>query len=203
MIRLMLFITALVSACAPSPGTNELPFFNSSALTPEWSGLGDHRVAAFTLTDQRGSRFDSDALTAKIYVASFIYTSCAGICPPMVSNLLKVQEAVRDDAGVALVSFSVTPETDTPASLSHFGEMRGVLPDKWHLLTGERETIYRLARESYFAERGDDVSSSSFLHTENFLLVDGLGRIRGVYNGTRAFDVEKLIEDIHVLRQSG
>ena len=38
-----------------------------------------------------------------------------------------------------------------------------------------------------------------FLHTENFVLVDGQGYIRGVYNGARAMDVQRLIEDLRTL----
>lgn len=193
-----------VTACATPPDIPELPFFNSSELTPEWdAGAGlAHRIAPFALVGQDGERFESRALDDRIYVASFIYTSCAGICPPMVTNLLKVQKAFQDEPEVALVSFSVTPESDTPASLQHFAEMRGIVPGKWYLLTGDREVIYGLARDSYFAERGPDVSASAFLHTESFFLIDGRGRIRGVYNGTRAFDVQKLIEDISVLQST-
>jgi protein SCO1/2 len=41
--------------------------------------------------------------------------------------------------------------------------------------------------------------STDFLHTEHVLLVDGGGRIRGVYNGTLALDMEQLEVDINSL----
>lgn len=198
----VMFSLVTTAGCERAVETAGLPYFNSAELTPEWgieAGRA-HRIASFALTDQRGNRFESRTLDGKVHVVSFIYTSCAGICPPMVTNLLKVQEATRDDPDVALVSFSVTPESDSPESLRHFGRMRGIVPGKWHLLTGDRDVIYGLARNSYFSERSTDAPETSFLHTERFFLIDGDGRIRGVYNGTRPFDVRALVEDIAVLR---
>ena len=70
-----------VTGCSPSQEDPQLPFFNSPELTPAWSSRREHHVTPFALTDQEGQRFDSTALNRKIYIASFIYTSCAGICP--------------------------------------------------------------------------------------------------------------------------
>ena len=205
MIRsLLLTILLAAMGCRAGQKSQALPFFGSPELTPHWgiSAAEQHRISPFTLIDQKGRRFDSGRLQGKIYVASFIYTSCAGICPPMVTHLLKVQSEILSDPEVEIVSFSVTPETDSAEALDQFGAMRGVVPGKWHLLTGDREEIYELARSSYFADRGGESDSSAFLHTESFFLLDGRGRIRGVYNGTRAFDVERLLEDIAVLKNT-
>ena len=73
---------------------------------------------------------------------------------------------------------------------------------RWRLVKGTREAIYRLARDSYFADLEADLAEDDFLHTENFILVDKDRRIRGVYNGTLAFDVQRLIEDIAILKQA-
>ena len=44
----------------------------------------------------------------------------------------------------------------------------------WHLLTGDKNKIYNLARKSYFAEEelGLNKSSNEFLHTEMVFLID-------------------------------
>ena len=73
---------------------------------------------------------------------------------------------------------------------------------RWHLVTGTREAIYTLAWDSYFADLEADLADDDFLHTENFILVDKDRRIRGVYKGTLAFDVQRLIEDIALLKQA-
>jgi protein SCO1/2 len=74
---------------------------------------------------------------------------------------------------------------------------------KWHLLTGNENDIYALAKKQYFA--GDTVgyyqTGNEFLHTENFILVDKHKRIRGVYNGTLLIEIERIKEDIEILKQ--
>jgi protein SCO1 len=72
----------------------------------------------------------------------------------------------------------------------------------WHFLTGNKADIYQLARQSYFAEEeiGYNKDSTEFLHTEHFILVDKKKRIRGIYNGTLALEMQQLITDIRVLR---
>ena len=42
---------------------------------------------------------------------------------------------------------------------------------------------------------------NNFIHTENFVLVDKQGFIRGVYNGTLEIDVERLKRHIKILKQ--
>jgi hypothetical protein len=55
-------------------------------------------------------------------------------------------------------------------------------------------------RDSYFTELDDPTGNTAgdLVHTELLALVDG-GHIRGVYNGTAGYDVDRLIEDIAVL----
>jgi len=98
---------------------------------------------------------------------------------------------------VLLVSYSVTPEVDTPEVLSDFVAGHGIDAEAWQLVTGEAETIYELARESYFADDGrlgTDMSADAlFLHTEKMLLVDAEGRLRGIYNGTLPYETAPYI----------
>ena len=81
----------------------------------------------------------------------------------------------------------------------------GVDSNKWLLLTGDQEEIYELARKSYFAELEPGLTRSpdEFIHTENFILVDQLGRVRGIYNGTLQLEMKRIIEDIKLLKESG
>ena len=103
---------------------------------------------------------------------------------------------------IILLSHSVTPDIDSIARLKEYATSHNVKTGKWHLLTGKREDIYAIARKGYFADeevglkKGDD----EFLHTENFILIDGQRHIRGVYNGTNPAEVERLIEDINILK---
>jgi protein SCO1/2 len=60
-----------------------------------------------------------------------------------------------------------------------------------------------MARKSYFAdeESGYNKNSDEFLHTENCVLIDKKGRIRGVYNATLELEINKLVEHIKILQQ--
>ena len=88
----------------------------------------------------------------------------------------------------------------SPALLASFGHARGIDPARWRLVTGDRRTIYQLARESYFADDRRAAGPKEILHSEKVLLVDRHGRLRGVYNGTLPFEMERLIVDVRQLR---
>jgi len=190
---------------------SQLPFYNQADFTPEWipidvANYGEiHSIDAFKLEDQNGNFITNSTLEGKIYVADFFFTLCPGICPKMTTNMTRIQEEFLDDDGIKLVSHSVMPWADSVSVLKAYAEIKGIDNNKWHLLTGPQEAIYNLARQSYFAEKeiGLDKSSDEFLHTENFILVDSKGRIRGVYNGTLALEMTRLITDIKTLKKFG
>ena len=52
-------------------------------------------------------------------------------------------------------------------------------------------------------ENGFKKGTADFLHTENLVLVDRHGRIRGVYNGSLQLEVDNLIRDIKLLEREG
>ena len=101
------------------------------------------------------------------------------------------------------MSHTVTPEVDTPQVLAEYAQSQGAINGKWHFVTGEKKDIYHIARQFYFADEtiGLQRDETDFLHTENFLLIDKNRHIRGVYNGTATFDMQRLIEDIQTLKK--
>jgi protein SCO1/2 len=185
-----------------------LPFINQPDFTPEWIDPSEkrfdsiHIIPAFSFTDQEGKIITEKTVEGKIYVANFMFTRCAGICPKMASNIKILQDRFRNDADVIFLSHSVTPDMDSVPVLKDYAQKHGVIKEKWHLLTGKQEEIYRLAKKEYYA--GDTIgyyqTGNEFLHTENFLLLDKYRRIRGVYNGTLEFEMDRLTEDIKVLK---
>jgi protein SCO1/2 len=189
--------------------TVALPFYNDGTFTAEWITPANpeyatiHRIDTFALLNQLGHVFTQDSLKGRIYTANFFFTSCPSICPRMMDNLAKVQAAFANDDAVRLVSFSVTPWRDSVSVLRDYAERKEIIPGKWQLLTGTKERIYTLARQSYFAEKtlGQQKSSEEFLHTETVLLIDGQARIRGIYNATQAADMLRIIDDIRVLKE--
>ena len=185
-----------------------LPFYNSENFTPEWISENNpkykqiHTIAEFKFTNQNGNKITNKDFQGKIYVADFFFTTCPSICPILTKNMSSIQENYKYDKDVLLLSHSVMPWVDSVAKIKEYALDNGAIDDKWHLVTGDRDDIYKLARTSYFADEDfkKNQNASEFIHTENFILVDKLGRIRGVYNGTLALDVQRLKRHIDILK---
>ena len=141
------------------------------------------------------------SLRGKLYVAIFFFTQCTSLCPKMLVNFRRIQRAFRDEPRVMLVSHSVMPSVDSEAVLRRYARENGVDSQKWKLLTGDKETIYALARRSYFAEKraGLTKTDRELLHTENMLIVDGEGRLRGVFNATLPVEADRAIDELKLL----
>ena len=162
-----------------------------------------HHIADFSLVNQNGDTITQEDYRNKIYVADFFFTTCPTICPIMTANLVDVQAALADDDQVLLLSHSVTPEIDSVSQLKKYAIEKGVNDAKWNLVTGNKKQIYELARKSYLAVQEDgDGGPFDMIHTENFILVDKQRRIRGFYDGTREEEMDRLLSDIEILKNS-
>lgn len=202
---------------APSTGPWEgadrtLPYFADASFTPQWYDshadlpAGFHSIGPFDLVDQTGAPVTEATLRGKVYVANFFFTDCPGICPTTMASMVRLQSELGRFDDVALLSHSVTPEADSVPVLQAYAERMRVVSSRWHLVTGSREVIDDLARRAYFADEdlgraADDGFHDTFLHTEQFLLVDRDGHIRGVYNGVNRTATEQLIGDVEALRR--
>jgi len=162
-----------------------------------------HTIANFSLTNQNGETITQDFYRNKIYVADFFFTTCPTICPVMTENMVYLQSQIANDNDVLLLSHSVTPDIDSVAQLKKYSLEKGVIDKKWNLVTGEKKQIYELARKSYLAVKDDgDGGPFDMIHTENFILIDKERRIRGTYDGTKKEEMEKLLQDLEVLKMS-
>ena len=183
-----------------------LPYYDDKTLTPRWPIEAReldsaHAIGEFSLLDQQGMRATRATVNAKVYVASFFYATCRTLCPAIKGQLARVHEAFDGDSGVMILSHSVTPEADGVDALAHYARVNRIDHAQWLLLTGTRQEIERLARDKYFVELADTTGNTTgrLRHTETLVLVDQRGHIRGVYDGSLAFEVSQLIADIRVL----
>jgi protein SCO1/2 len=161
-----------------------------------------HKIANFSLTNQKGKTITQNTYKDKIYVADFFFTTCQTICPIMTDHMVEIQKEIIDDPDVMLLSHSVTPEIDNVAQLKRYAEKKGVNAKKWNLVTGDKKEIYKLARKSYLAVKDNgDGGPFDMVHTENFMLIDKKRQIRGFYDGTNAEDIDRLLEDIQILKE--
>jgi protein SCO1/2 len=202
-----------ITACQETNQNNSrvktLPFYSDATFTPQWISAADksldtfHRISSFELINQEGELITNETFDDKIYVVDFFFTICPGICPKMMSNMMVLQDEFLTDDDVLLLSHSVTPEIDSVSVLKQYAEVKGVLSHKWHLVTGNKQEIYKLGRKDYFVEEdlGIDKEEDEFLHTENFVLIDRNKHIRGIYNGLNITSVNQLIADIKTLKK--
>lgn len=159
-----------------------------------------HTISDFSLINQNGKTITQNDYKDKIYVADFFFTTCQTICPIMTDHMLLIQDKLKDDRDIMLLSHSVTPEIDSVAQLKRYAVEKGVNDAKWNLVTGEKKEIYRLARKSYLAAKEIPSDPDDLIHTENFVLIDTKKRIRGFYDGTDPEAIEQLLNDIKILK---
>ncbi len=202
-LMLIVFVSCkLKSTETSSSEITKLPYFNSADFTPEWD-TPKHKVPKFSFVNQMGSEVNNQTFKGKIYIADFFFASCSGICPKLTKNMKAIQEAYSNDDEIKLLSHTVMPWRDSIPILQEYAKTYDVNPQKWHLVTGDKDELYDIARTGYFADEDftKTQDESNFIHTENFILVDHLGHIRGVYNGTLPIDVERLKRHIEILKK--
>ena len=180
----------------------KLPYFNSALFTPEWE-KATHKIPAFSFVNQIGDTVTNKTYEGNIYVADFFFTICPGICPVLTKNMGTLQKEYQDDPEIKLLSHSVMPWNDTVGKLAEYAAENNVHLPKWNLVTGDTDVMYDIARNGYFADEDfvKTQDASNFIHTENFILVDARGYIRGVYNGTLELEVKRLMRHIEILKK--
>ena len=161
-----------------------------------------HKISDFKLTNQNGKEITQANYKDKIYVADFFFTTCQDICPVMTKNMYQLQEELKNDNQILLLSHTVIPEVDTVEQLKEYAVENNVDDSKWNLVTGDKKQIYELARKSYLAVEDSNYSEYDMIHTENFMLIDKEKQIRGFYDGTNSEDINRLLKDIKILKQS-
>lgn len=145
-------------------------------------------VPDFTLMEAGGNSLTRDGLRGQIWVASFLFTSCAATCPAMAARNRILQTTLPPE--VKLVSISVDPDRDTPEVLYEWGKRYERDPSRWLLATGDFLHIRKLMIEGFHLQ-GDD----PFNHSNGFALVDGQGFLRGYYDSLVEEDMARLVRD--------
>lgn len=151
-------------------------------------------VPHFALVDQEGRAVSDQDLRGKTWVAAFIFTGCADTCPMMSHKMEGLQKSI-DAPGVQLVSFTVDPQRDTPAVLKQYAKRFNADPSRWKFLTGTPQQMKDVAYGMKVAVQPAD-GNDPILHSTHFLLVDALGRVRGIYDTKDSTAPEKSVQQL-------
>jgi protein SCO1 len=204
-ITLMISFLIIVSCTKQE---KRLPYYHNADFTPLWfsniSGIDTlHSLANFEFLNQNNKTITQNSLKGKIHVACFFFTSCPSLCPKIMGNMKIVQDSIKADKKVMIISYTLMPERDNVEKLRMYATDNQIVNDKWHLLTGDKIKIYEIARMSYFDNENIGVQKgvNNFLHTENFVLVDKNLHIRGIYHGTLQLEIEQLVKDVRALEK--
>ena len=180
------------------------------------SNNGENRkVPDFSFTNQHGEKITNKDYEGKVYVIEFFFTTCPTICPRMNRNLIQIQNEFKDFDDFGVASFTINPEHDTPEVLKAYAEKYGVTNPNWHLMTGDKEAIYKLSNEGFYIYAAENESvEGGFEHSGNFALIDKNGFIRSrvvngnpliYYNGitseAEAVDEDGKSEEISALKE--
>lgn len=184
-------------------------------------------VPEFNFTDQNGQAFTQKNTEDKVYVTEYFFTTCKGICPKMNANMRRVYDAYKDENYFLILSHTCMPETDSVPLLKAYEQkmINGTLAQNvdgsyviknntgsaeakntnWYFVTGNKSDLYKMARVGYLIDNQKPDSTQNiadqFIHTQFFALVDKYRRVRGIYDGLKDNEVQKLITDIKGLLQ--
>lgn len=163
-------------------------------------------VPVFELIDQNGEPFGTAQLRDRVWIASFLFTSCGASCPTLAAQLGNLQGrlAVHGDR-VRIVSLTVDPETDTPERLRAFGERFDADFSRWVFLTGDPGTVREVHEHAFLQPEAtrtelDVAPGYDVFHGTAVLLFDTQLRCRGIYrmdrvgHDTLVRDVGRLLE---------
>lgn len=160
-------------------------------------------VQDFSFTGQNGNAVTENNVDGKVYVTNYFFTTCKGICPKMNFNLKGVYDKYKNDKDFAVISHSSMPETDSVPLLKSYEEK--MLPNdhsnpaKWYFVTGNKDSLYKIARQSYLLDNANNNSENineAFIHTQFIALVDKQKRVRGIYDGLKPDEIARLEKDI-------
>lgn len=156
-------------------------------------------VPQFNFIDQSNNSFSQKDLKDKIYIVNFFSTDCTEQCRKMSAQLVRTQEAYQNNPTVQLVSISVKPDIDSASVLRAYASKYDADTTRWHFLTGNRNNIYTWAQEGLEIPLQKTGGPEGFIHTDKFFLIDKEQKVRGIYEGTKIAETDRMVLEINVL----
>lgn len=159
------------------------------------------KIPKFTYLNQDSVKVVSTKYKGKVWIANFFFTSCPSICPPMMSQMRRLNILTKDiQDEVQFISFSIDPKTDQPSVLRKYIKNNGIETKNWVFLTGNEAKTHYLGVHNFMVHaKRNAMASGGFAHQDGLVLVDKDGIVRGIYLGTKTEEVDKLNKDLRKL----
>jgi protein SCO1 len=210
MQKFIFFIAILCfTACNNSENGKKLPFLGEKEMVERTEGHKTvidtvlHRIPDFSFTNQNGDTITQDFVKNKIYLVDFFFVACPTICPRVKKNMLKVYESIKNDPDIVILSHTIDPRHDTTAALKAYAEKLRITSKQWQFLTGNRDSLYKMAGLYLVAAQEEQGAAGGFTHSGNVMLVDKNRHIRGYYDGLKEEQLtEDLLRDIALLKKN-
>ena len=164
---------------------------------PRFPPIGS--VQSFAFTNQDGTTITDKDIEGKVVAVEYFFTTCTGICPRLNNNMRKLYNQFKNDNGFLILSHTCDPATDSVARLKKYADSMQVNTDRWQFLTGRKDSLYYMARESY---KIDDPANNpqniedDFLHTQFIALVNKGGKVTKIYDGLKQSELSEMSKEI-------
>lgn len=205
----MALVAILVASCKSEPERKPraLPYAgNFNVVVSETDGVRTTdsiypTIPAFKYLNQDSVMIRSKEMKGKVWVANFFFSHCPSICPPMISQMKRLNILTADiNKHLQYMSFSIDPTRDTPTRLREYIKENGITASNWQFFTGDEAATHRLGVENFLVHAANDaVAPGGFAHSDGLVLVDMEGYVRGIYHGTVTSEVDQLNKDIRKL----
>lgn len=203
----ILFLTVVLVSCGESTDKLALPILgNKDVVYRMESGreIADtlyHTIREFEYLNQDSVKVTSEDLKGKIWISDFFFSHCPTICPPMTTQMKRLNANLSDlSEHIQFLSFSIDPTRDSPSRLKEYITEHGIKANNWMFLTGDEASTHELGVNYFFVSATDDSDEEGgFAHGDIFTLVDTEGRVRGIYHGTETQAVDSLERDVRKL----
>ena len=162
-------------------------------------------VDDFSLTERSGRAVTNADLAGKVWVASFVFTRCTGGCPQVTGTVARLQDALRNEPDVRLVTFTVDPERDDADELKKYADHFGADRERWLFLTGPEDRLYGLIEKGFHLgvqhNMGADAKpGAEVTHSTRLALVDRRGHVRGYFDGRQVDEEGRPVDELPKLR---
>lgn len=135
-------------------------------------------MPAFKLTDQDGQPVTLGDFRGRVVLVTAVFSTCTATCPMMLKKIRDVVDQLTpaERAGLAVVAFSLSPETDTRELRTMITRAYGFDSTRFHFVNGVPAEMNTLLDELNIG-RMRDAKTGQLIHSNLFLLLDRGGRI--------------------------